>query len=142
MTYSASNRRLRGWRDHLAYAGLGMALGVAGMLAIGRVAPLWLGLSATAIMAGAGLTACLKGGRVDEVALAGVKFAWLWGGFFGLTAAMGLGVWAGASGLGLAWPQLPAEQRAFAAGIAITIAAQFAGHLLVLAGWWWRAGRD
>ncbi|WP_156256865.1 hypothetical protein [Sandarakinorhabdus oryzae] len=133
-------RRLRRWTDHAAYLLIGVVIAMGVQLAQGRVAPAVIGWLVGLVMAAAGLWACLKGPRVDEVALAGVKFAWLWGGFAGLALGFGLFQWAVLAGSGIGWPASPAELRAFAAGIIIVIGVQLLAYLAILAGWWWRKG--
>lgn len=134
-------RRLRRWSDHGAMLLLGIGLAVLIQFLSRHVAPAFIGWGLGLVMAGLGLWACLKGPRVDELALAGVKFAWLWGGFAGLAVGLGLFQWAVLAGAGIAWPQLPGERQAFAAGIIIVIGVQMLAYLAILAGWWWRKNR-
>ncbi len=135
---NSRERRLRRWSDHGAMLLLGAGLAAFIQLVAGRVSPAIIGWGTGLLMAGLGLWACLKGPRVDELALAGVKFAWLWGGFAGLALGFGLFQWAVLAGGGIAWPHAPAQQQAFAAGIIIVIGVQMLAYLAILAGWWWR----
>lgn len=141
---SKPRRRLRDRRDYLAYAGLGGAIGTALVLSAGQVSPVVSGCAVALVALSAGIFACLRGGRVDEFSLSAVKFAWLWGGFAGLAAGLGLAVWALQTGQGVAF-DLPsysaAQARAFAAGIGLVIGLQLTLYLLVLAAFWRRAAR-
>jgi hypothetical protein len=134
-------RRLRRWSDHAAMMALGAGIAVLIQVAAPRVPATAIGWAVGLFMAGLGLWACLKGPRVDEMSLAGVKFAWLWGGFAGLAVGLGLFQWAVLAGSGLNWPRQPAELGAFAAGIIIVIGVQMLAYLAILAAWWWRKNR-
>jgi hypothetical protein len=141
---SKPRRRLRDQRDYLAYAALGGAIGTALVLSEGRVSPVVSGSAVALVTLGAGIMACLRGGRVDEFSLSAVKFAWLWGGFAGLALGLGLAVWALLTGQGVALDLAgfsAGEARAFAGGIALVIGLQLALYLVVLAAFWRRAAR-
>ena len=133
-------RRLRQWADHGRMALIGLALGIAIQISKDQLPPALIGWAVGLLIAGLGLWACLKGPRVDEMSLAGVKFAWLWGGFAGMALGIGLFQWAVLAGEGLGWPSAPGELRAFAAGIIIVVGGQMLAYLAILAGWWRRKG--
>ncbi|MEI6418382.1 MAG: hypothetical protein WCO82_04880 [Sphingomonadales bacterium] len=133
-------RRIRTWKDQLVWVGVG-AIGGAGLVAVqGLVPPAWLGWATGLLSGGIGVWSCLKGPRPDELDLAGVKFAWLWGGFAGMSLGFGLAVWAALAGRGLHWPQLVGEQAAFALGIVLVLGAQMLAWGAILLWWRWRKG--
>lgn len=78
--------------------------------------------------------------RMDEYLQAGAKFAWYWGGAFGLAASLPLYVFIGLGGLHWLFPanfHLGADLfRAFVIGYALPITLQVAGVLI--AGGVWR----
>ncbi len=137
----ARKRRLRRWSDHAAMMLLGVGIAMVIQVAADRVPPAVIGWVIGLLMAGLGLWACLKGPRVDEMSLAGVKFAWLWGGFAGLAVGLGLFQWAVLAGRGIGWPVAAGEIRAFGTGVIIVIGVQMLAYLAILAGWWWRKNR-
>lgn len=135
-----SRRRIRTWKDQLPWLAAGALLGglVAGLE--GQVSPALLGWLVGGITGVAGVIGCLKGPRPDELDLAGVKFAWLWGGFAGLALGIGLAVWAVSAGHGLHWPALPAEQASFGLGIVLVLGVQMLAWGGILLWWRWRKG--
>lgn len=72
--------------------------------------------------------------RMDEVQKEAHKFAWYWGGSAGLALAAAAMVIVQRIGIGLPASADPADMIAL--GITICMLCQFAGYLLVWAGWW------
>lgn len=140
MTSGTGKRRLRQWQDHVRMMLIGVGIAFLIQLGIGRLSPSAMGIGVGVLAAGLGLWACLKGPRVDEMSLAGAKFAWLWGGFAGLALGLGLAVWSVLAGGGLGWPVTPGELRSFGLGVILIIGTQMLAYLAILAGWWWRKG--
>lgn len=73
---------------------------------------------------------------LDEVAREAHKFAWYWGGSFGMGVAGALLILVDSQRIAV--PQiLPGLHSEFAIGAATVMLAQIAGYLVAWAGWWW-----
>ncbi|WP_296597312.1 hypothetical protein [Phenylobacterium sp.] len=75
-------------------------------------------------------------GALDEVAREAHKFAWYWGGSFGMGVAGALLILVDSQKIPV--PQiLPGLHSDFAIGAATVMLAQITGYLVAWAGWWW-----
>ena len=140
MTTIAPKRRLRRWQDQSWMVLVAIVVAIAIQFAADRVAPPVIGWTVSSFIAAIGLWTCLKGPRVDELALAGLKFAWLWGGFAAMVLGIGLATWAILAGPLPAWPSTPAGLASFSFGIILVLAAQMLAYLAILGIWRWRKG--
>jgi hypothetical protein len=75
-------------------------------------------------------------GALDEVAREAHKFAWYWGGSFGMGVAGALLILVDSQRIPT--PDfLPGLHSEFAIGAATVMLAQITGYLVAWAGWWW-----